>query len=67
MMKLKDILKVFRVIELLGHIESSRRDGTEFTRRKVKLVDLETNKLYYVEWTSLGSQEVSDFDEKLED
>ena len=63
---IKGELKVFRVIELLGHIESSRRDGTEFTRRKVKLVDLETNKIYYVEWTSLGSQEVSDFDEKLE-
>lgn len=63
---IKGELKVFKVIELLGHIESSRRDGTEFTRRKVKLVDLETNKLYYVEWTSLGSQEVSDFDEKLE-
>lgn len=63
---IKGELKVFRVIELLGHIESSRRDGTEFTRRKVKVVDLETNKLYYVEWTSLGSQEVSDFDEKLE-
>ena len=63
---IKGELKVFRVIELLSHIETSRRDGTEFTRRKVKLVDLETNKLYYVEWTSLGSQEVSDFDEKLE-
>lgn len=63
---IKGELKVFRVIELLGHIETSRRDGTEFTRRKVKVVDLETNKLYYVEWTSLGSQEVSDFDEKLE-
>lgn len=63
---IKGELKVFKVIELLGHIETSRRDGTEFTRRKVKLVDLETNKIYYVEWTSLGSQEVSDFDEKLE-
>ena len=63
---IKGELRVFKVIELLGHIEASRRDGTEFTRRKVKLVDLDNNKLYYVEWTSLGSQEVSDFDEKLE-
>lgn len=64
---IKGEIKVFRVIELLGHIETSRKDGTEFTRRKVKVVDLETKKIYYVEWTSLGGQEVCDFDEKLED
>lgn len=60
---IKGELKVFRVIELLGHIESSRRDGTKFTRRKVKVLDLDTNKIYYVEWTSLGGQEVDDFNE----
>ena len=60
---IKGELKVFRVIELLVHIESSRRDGTKFTRRKVKALDLDTNKIYYVEWTSLGGQEVDDFNE----
>ena len=59
--------KTFKIIDLLGHIETSRKDGENITHRKVKLVDLDTNKIYYVEWTSLGGQEVSDFDKKLED
>ena len=53
--------KTFKVIDLLGHIETSRKDGVNITRRKVQVLDIESNKKYYVEWTSLGGQEVSDF------
>ena len=55
--------KTFKVIDLLGHIETSRKDGVNITRRKVQVLDIESNKKYFIEWTSLGGQEVSDFNE----
>jgi len=55
--------KTFKIIDLLGHTETSRKDGVNITRRKVQVLDIESNKKYYVEWTSLGGQEVSDFNE----
>lgn len=55
--------KTFKIIDLLGHTETSRKDGVNITRRKVQVLDIESNKKYFVEWTSLGGQEVSDFNE----
>ena len=55
--------KTFKIIDLLGHTETSRRDGVNITRRKVQVLDIESNKKYFIEWTSLGGQEVSDFNE----
>lgn len=55
--------KTFKVIDLLGHTETSRKDGKDITRRKIEVLVKENNKKYLVEWTSLGGQEVADFNE----
>lgn len=55
--------KTFIIIDLLGHKETNRKDGKDITRRRVQVLDKESNKKYFIEWTSLGGQEVDDFNE----